>query len=176
MTDEFVSVICDGQITKNEQILQTHFKKMIGLQDFIVAVTGPQLIIENILGKFHFRSNLKFDDASNFLTEILKRYQNQHSCNVLMAGFDETGNSHALTFHVENGEISLKTYDKSAVLSLLPDDSDFNPNPIILSNLTKNTENLIFHAQHLQRNALYHVAKKSKTVNTIYFQEIIKKP
>lgn len=80
----------------------------------------------------------------------------------------------AISFHVENQTISEQNYEKSAVLSLVPDDINFNPNQIITDNLYKiNNISPVFQIQTLQRNALYKVADQSKTVNKVIFQEII---
>ncbi len=186
MTPDFISIVSDGQITESGQITQTHFKKFIvSPQHFVVAITGFQLITENIKKKFYYQPNLSFDEAVKFLIQELEKYKDKRlhfgqtfiCYNAIIAGFPTNHSTPiAMSFHIENQQLTRKVYEKSALISLLPDDIDFNPNFIISENLRYFDKNSrLFHIQSLQRNALYKVAAHSKTVNRTVFQEIIKK-
>lgn len=188
ITDQFISVLSDGQVTQDSQIIESHFKKFeTSPQGFVIAITGFEKITNDIRKKFYYQPQLNFDEAKALLLQELEHYAMKHlafsgllSFNALMAGFvsTESGQKEGLayTFHVENGQITEKSYKKSAVLSLLPDDISFNPNLIISTHLADVPKaHLAFHIPNLQRNALYQVANASKTVNHVYFQDIIKK-
>lgn len=184
MLPDFISVISDGQITTNELLTQSHFKKFESNPNgFVVGITGFELITNNIRKKFYYHPNLSFEDAELLLRNELEKYKNKQvifrqniSFNAIIAGFPLAAPSlpRAISFHIENQTISEQNYEKSAVLSLVPDDINFNPNQIITDNLYK-TKNIspVFQIQTLQRNALYKVADQSKTVNKVIFQEII---
>ncbi|MDU4517775.1 MAG: hypothetical protein E7I97_06010 [Lactococcus lactis] len=184
MLPDFISVISDGQITTNELLTQSHFKKFESNPNgFVVGITGFELITNNIRKKFYYQPNLSFEDAELLLRNELEKYKNKQvvfglniSFNAMIAVFPLAAPSlpRANSFHVENQTISEQNYEKSAVLSLVPDDINFNPNQIITDNLHK-TNNIspVFQIQTLQRNALYKVADQSKTVNKVIFQEII---
>lgn len=184
MLPDFISVISDGQITTNEVLTQSHFKKFESNPNgFVVGITGFELITNNIRKKFYYQPNLNFEEAELLLRAELEKYKSkqvnfgQHiSFNAVIAGFpiENPKVPKALSFHVANQNIFERYYEKSAILSLIPDDISFNPNQIITDNLNKSL-NIIptFQVQTLQRNALYKVADQSKTVNKVIFQEII---
>ena len=49
MLPDFISVISDGQITTNELLTQSHFKKFESNPNgFVVGITGFELITNNI--------------------------------------------------------------------------------------------------------------------------------
>ena len=185
MLPDFISVISDGQITTNQILTQSHFKKFESSpKGFVVGITGFELITNNIRKKFYYQPNLNFEEAEFLLRTELEKYKNKQSSfgqhisfNAIIAGFPLTNPTvpKAISFHIENQNISEQHYEKSAVLSLIPDDINFNPNQIITENLNKSIKiDTLFQAQTLQRNALYKVADQSKTVNTVIFQEVIK--
>lgn len=147
MLPDFISVISDGQITTNELLTQSHFKKFESNPNgFVVGITGFELITNNIRKKFYYQPNLSFEDAELLLRNELEKYKKKQvifgqniSFNAMIAGFPLAAPflPRAISFHVENQTISEQNYEKSAVLSLVPDDINFNPNQIITDNLYK---------------------------------------
>ena len=187
MTDDFISIISDGQITTDGVITKSHFKKFeISKNSFVVGITGFELITNQIRKKFYYQPEMTFDEAKLLLIEELEHYKTKQlrfgqsiTFNAIIAGFSnnpltDLSVAQATTFHIENQTISEKNYEKSAILSLTPDDITFNPNRIISENISRfPKDSLLLHLQTLQRNALYKVAEQSKTVNKIVFQETI---
>ncbi|AYG00636.1 hypothetical protein [Lactococcus allomyrinae] len=197
MTPDFISIISDGQITTDQYITQTHFKKFeTSPNGFVVGITGFELITNEIRKKFYYQPKLTFDEAQLFLRDELEKYKYKQATfgqfiqfNAIIAGYPnllaESGSSskhesstlsapEATTFHIENQSITETHYQNSAVLSLVPDDISFNPNRLIKDNLAKfSSQTFLPHLQNLQRNALYKVADESKTVNRVIFQEAI---
>lgn len=187
MMPDFISVISDGQITTADNMTQSHFKKFeTSPAGFVVGITGFEQITNRIRKKFFYQPNLTFNQAKELLQNELDHLKTkqinfgQDLCfNALLAGFPQslTGPSEpeAISFHIAQQSIQTKTYHKAAVLSLLPDDIDFNPNKIITENLPKHSHaSLSLQVQILQRNALYKVAETSATVNKVVFQELIR--
>lgn len=183
LTENFISVISDGQITENGRITQTHFKKFIvHAENFVIVVTGYQIIVQEIKKKFHYQPKLSYEEARDFLRILLEKYQEKRvnfgqnliAYSAVIAGF--TPELRATVFHIEKSKMTSKDYQKPALLSLLPDDIDFNPNELMSQQMStlKGSFSLPL-AQSLQRNALYHVAKQSQTVNQVIFQESIRK-
>ena len=147
MLPDFISIISDGQITTNKVLTQSHFKKFESNPNgFVVGITGFELITNNIRKKFYYQPNLNFEEAELLLRAELEKYKSkqvnfgQHiSFNAVIAGFpiENPKVPKALSFHVANQNISERYYEKSAILSLIPDDISFNPNQIITDNLNK---------------------------------------
>ena len=128
----------------------------------LIAIAGSVLLGRELLGEKYKSKQVNFGQHISF--------------NAVIAGFPiETPKvPKALSFHVANQNISERYYEKSAILSLIPDDISFNPNQIITDNLNKSLNiTPTFQVQTLQRNALYKVADQSQTVNKVIFQEII---
>jgi hypothetical protein len=188
MTKDFISIISDGQITTDGAITKSHFKKFeVSKNKFVVGITGFELITNNLRKNFYYQPELTFEQALEFLRNELEIYKNKQlhfgkflQFNAVIAGFTTknalTGLSvsKAYSFHIANQKIHEKSYENSAIISLIPDDIQFNPNQILSENLKKfPKESQLFQAQNLQRNMLYKVSEHSKTVNTTVFQEII---
>ncbi|MCL2112506.1 MAG: hypothetical protein FWH31_01000 [Streptococcaceae bacterium] len=196
MTPDFISIISDGQITTDQHITQSHFKKFeTSPNGFVVGITGFELITNEIRKKFYYQPKLTFGEAQLFLRDELEKYKNKQATfgqfiqfNAIIAGYpnlltEPLSSKHesstlsvpeATTFHIENQSITETHYQNSAVLSLIPDDISFNPNRLISDNLANfSSQTLLPHLQNLQRNALYKVADESKTVNRVIFQETI---
>ena len=95
MLPDFISVISDGQITTNEVLTQSHFKKFESNPNgFVVGITGFELITNNIRKKFYYQPNLNFEEAELLLRAELEKYKSkqvnfgQHiSFNAVIAGF-----------------------------------------------------------------------------------------
>lgn len=184
MLPDFISIISDGQITTDQLMTQSHFKKFeTSKNGFVVGITGFELITNNIRKKFYYQPNLTFFEAEILLRTELEKYKNKQvtfgkaiAFNAVIAGFEASPQktARAISFHIENQKISEHHYENTAVLSLVPDDISFNPNQIITKNMTKFAKaTAILQIQTLQRNALYKVADQSKTVNKVIFQELI---
>lgn len=106
ITDSFISVISDGQVTKNNEITASHFKKFETSQNgYVIASTGYEKITNDIRKKFYYQPHLTFDDAQMLLLESIKKYQNKSvhfskkvSYNAIIAGFVSTDNSQIAPF------------------------------------------------------------------------------
>ncbi len=73
ITDSFISVISDGQVTKNNEITASHFKKFETSQNgYVIASTGYEKITNDIRKKFYYQPHLTFDDAQMLLLESIK--------------------------------------------------------------------------------------------------------
>ena len=183
ITSDFLSIISDGQITTAGQISKTHFKKYeVSPQGYVIAATGFEQITNEIRKKIYYQSQLSLPQAHDLLVEVLESYKTKQQLfhghiryNALLAGFvGPDKQPQVYSFHIENQQITERLYTEATVLSLLPDDISFNPNAMIKQNLAKFPKKMpLLQVQSLQRNALYQVARVSKTVNTTVFQDFI---
>ncbi|MFC4651588.1 hypothetical protein ACFO26_01520 [Lactococcus nasutitermitis] len=183
LTENFISVISDGQITEHNSITQENFQKFyVSKNHFVIGITGYEKIVRDIKKRFHYFPKLSYQEAQLLLIDELRKYRKKQNgigklirFNAVIAGFtDSSSVSSARTFHIEKGEISTRDYSSQAVLSLCPDDISFNPNQLIAQNISlENGKILPFQAQALQRSTLFKVAEQSNAVNKIIFQELI---
>lgn len=182
MTSKFISVISDGQITTDGVVSQSHFKKFeCSPNGYVIGITGYEMITNQIRKKFYYQPALDFNEAKSFLTDQLEHYKSKqvefgHAIrfNAIIAGFSEKNIPQATTFHIENQKITAKNYGKSAILSLVPDRLDFNPNQLIHQYLENTAiEMQLLQVQTLQRSVLYQVSEHSATVNKVVFQETV---
>jgi len=182
MREDFISIVSDGQISLDGEVTNAYFKKFYrSPQGFVIGLTGYEKILSEIQKKFHYQPRLDFAEAEAYLLDLLDNFKHKQvagkliNYNAVIAGF-VNGIAQASSFHAEKGELSQKDYLQNALISLAPDDIDFNPNQWIKSGIQQ-VNGSIPQAQliSLQRAALLKVAEQSDTVNTVIFHETIQK-
>lgn len=181
--EDFISIVSDGQISLGSEITDAYFKKFqVSPKGFVIGLTGYEKILTEVKKKFYYQPGLDYDEARDYLLDLLLHYKDKQvgigkviRYNAVIAGF-VNGVAQASSFHAENGAVSQQDYVKDALISLAPDDIDFNPNQWIKSGMHEVAGELP-QAQliSLQRAALLKVAEQSATVNRVIFQHSIEK-
>jgi hypothetical protein len=180
LTDDFISVISDGQVTKNGVKIRDDLKKFyVHPCNYVVALTGYEQVLKDVFSELAHQPLLTFGGARCFVAKVLEKYQDvkdefgeKVSSKLVIAGFDSK-KARATAFEIGEN-ISKTDYYSPTSISLNPPDIDFEPNKKITNGIVSiNGKFELRQVQSVQISAVVEVAQKSKSVNNKIFKEVL---
>lgn len=184
ITDDFISVICDGQLSIGDVAVENNYKKFIVYQNkYIFASTGHNTPWEYAKKEIEKIDNLNFDElkqiiqqtAKSFKGSLTKETEHNAEFSLYLSAFHE-GKSQVFRIYVNGNNLQEDIFYAPQSVVSNPSDINFDAGAIISENIkVTNNRYMLSNIISSQKKALNFVADISNTVNHIVFHKVIRK-
>ena len=184
ITDDFISVICDGQLSIQDVAVENNYKKFTVYQNkYIFASTGHNTPWEHAQKEIEKNNNLNFDEIKKIIQRTANLFKGGQTnmtkekaeFSLFLSAFHES-RAQVFQIYVNGNNLLEETFYAPRSVVSNPHDINFDAGNIIGENIKViNGRYMLSNVISSQKKALNYVANASNTVNHVVFHKVIRK-